>query len=172
MFLTEFFGFFSLSALSTWGFLMAFFFNVFIYSLNIKRKTTALLSSFIMMVSYSTSDYFFTWFSIYNTTYLDWVFYDLTTITLLILAYKLIKTSTASLLYLITGLFINSVLAFLMYLDTSIYSNYKPWIFWDIYACGVLIIDSLMIVSLIVDRDFLGLHIIKNKIYNWKISTV
>jgi hypothetical protein len=56
MFLTELFGVFSLSALAVWGFLMAFFFNVFVYSLGIKQGTTLLLSSFIMAVSYIVGD--------------------------------------------------------------------------------------------------------------------
>lgn len=75
MLLTEFFGFFSLSAFIMWGFLMAFFFNIFVYTLDVKRKTTLLLSSFIMMVSYTISDYFFTWLSIKVKIYLDWAIY-------------------------------------------------------------------------------------------------
>ena len=58
MFLAEFFGYFSLSALVTWAFLMAFFFNLFVYSLGVKRETTLLFSSFIMMASYTATDYF------------------------------------------------------------------------------------------------------------------
>ena len=96
MFLTEFFGLFSLSAFLMWGFLMAFFFNVFVYTLEVKRGTTLLLSSFVMMVSYTLSDYFFTWLSIQNTLYLDWALYDFATIAGLILVYIFIRKTTPS----------------------------------------------------------------------------
>ncbi|KAA1152821.1 hypothetical protein EU510_11770 [Pseudoalteromonas sp. FUC4] len=50
-----------------------------------------------------------------------------------------------------------------MYLDVFIYNNQKPWFFWDIYTFSVTANDLLMVVALIVDRDFLGLHKLKNK---------
>lgn len=163
MFLTEFFGFFSLSAFANWGFLMAFFFNTFVYSLGIKRDTTLLLSSLIMMVSYSLSDYFFTWLSIENSLYLDWALYDYATITALFLAYAGFKRTTSSFLYIIVGLMTNSLLSLCMYLDMYVNNNREPWILWDIYTFSVNIIDFIMIVVLIVDRDFLGLHKLKSK---------
>ncbi len=164
MFLTEFFGFFSLSALVMWGFLMAFFFNIFIYFLDIKRNTTLLLSSFIMMVSYSTSDYFFTWLSIGTSVYLDWALYDYATVAILVGSYFALRKTTSSFLYIIIGLIINSIFSLLMHLDIYVYNNKDSWLFWNIYSFTVNIIDLLMIVALIVDRDFLGLHKIKNKI--------
>lgn len=164
MFLTEFFGFFSLSALTMWGFLMAFFFNAFVYSLGVKRNTTLLLSSFVMMLSYTVSDYFFTWLSIKTTTLLDWAIYDLITIAVLTMAFLIIKKSTSSFLYLIVGLTINFSLFLSMYIDMYIYKNQEPWFLWNIYAFSVNIIDLMMIVALITDRDFLGLHILKSKL--------
>lgn len=164
MFLTEFFGLFSLSAYMMWGFLMAFFFNAFIYSLNIKRNTTLLLSSFIMMVSYSSSDYFYTWLSIQNGFLLDWALYDFGTIVALLIAYAFIKKTTSSFLYLITGLTINSLFFICMYIDMYVFNNQEPWLFWDIYTFSVNLIDLIMIVALIVDRDFLGLHKLKSKV--------
>ena len=165
MFLTEFFGFFSLSAFASWGFLMAFFFNAFVFSLGIKRDTTLLLSSFIMMTSYTLSDYFFTWLSIENSIYLDWALYDYGTIAALTLAFVLFKKTTYSFLYIILGLFINSILSLFMYFDMYLSNNREPWFLWDIYTFGVNIIDLIMIVVLIVDRDFLGLHKLKNKLF-------
>ena len=73
MFLTELFGHFSLSAFIMWAFLMALFFNIFVYSLDIKRNTTLLLSSFVMFLSCALFDYFLDWFSIYDLTYFDFV---------------------------------------------------------------------------------------------------
>ncbi|MEM7174265.1 MAG: hypothetical protein AAF380_03370 [Bacteroidota bacterium] len=164
MFLAEFFGYFSLSAFAMWAFLMAFFFNVFVFSIDIKRSTTLLLSSFVMMVSYTASDYFFTWFSYYETTYLDWAIYDIVTIASLMIFYQFIKKTTPSFLYLVTGLTLNLILVSLMHLDVYIYKNLEPWFFWEVYTFGVNIIDFLMVIALIVDRDFLGLHTLKNKL--------
>lgn len=164
MFLTEFFGFFSLSAFAMWGFLMAFFFNLFVYSLDIKRDSTLLLSSFIMMISYTASDYFLTWISVRTSDYFDWALYDLATVATLMLAYLLLKKTSSSFLYLILGLSINTLFFLAMYLDVFIFGNQKPWLLWDIYTYTVNIIDLIMIVALIVDRDFLFLHSLKNKI--------
>ena len=164
MFLTELFGVFSLSALVVWGFLMAFFFNIFIFSLGIKRKTTLLLSSFIMAASYLTGDYFFTWLSPTPATYLDWAIYDIATLSLLIVVYFFINRTTPSFIYLILGLVLNTAFFMFMYLDLYVYRNTSPWILWDIYSFGVNIIDFTMIVALIVDRDILGLIKLKNGI--------
>ncbi|MDN3406917.1 MULTISPECIES: hypothetical protein [Pseudoalteromonas] len=165
MFITEFFGFFSLSAFASWGFLMAFFFNAFVFTLGIKRNTTLLLSSFIMMLSYTISNYFFTWLSVENSVYLDWALYDYATIAVLVLAFYIFKKTTPSFLYIITGLILNSIFSLSMYLDIYINENRDAWFLWDLYAFSVNIIDLIMIVVLIVDRDFLGLHKLKNKFF-------
>ncbi|MCC9661104.1 MULTISPECIES: hypothetical protein [unclassified Pseudoalteromonas] len=166
MFLTELFGVFSLSAFVVWGMLMAFFFNVFVYTLGVKRKTTLLLSSFIMATSYMAGDFLFTWLSPVPATYLDWALYDVVTIVFLVSSYFVFKKTTPSFLYLIIGLSINTTLFLLMYLDLFIYGNTQPWFFWDIYSFGVNIVDLSMIVALIVDRDFLGLNKFKTFIHN------
>ena len=87
MLLQDLFGLFSLSAFFMWGFLMAFFFNAFVYSLGVKRGTTLLLSSFVMMCSYTLSDYFFTWLSLKNSLYLNFALYDIATIIALLCLY-------------------------------------------------------------------------------------
>jgi hypothetical protein len=51
-----------------------------------------------------------------------------------------------------------------MYLDIYIFGNIEPWYFWDVYTYLVNLIDFVMIVALIVDKDFLGLHKVKNKV--------
>lgn len=162
MYLTELFGLFSLSAFIVWGFMMAFFFNVFVYSLNIKRNSTLLLSSFVMLISYWASDYFFSLLSYSAVSYLDWAIYDVITIVCLLLVFWKVKNTTSSFLYLIVGLIANSLLFLAMYIDTTIANNKEPWVLWDIYSFGVNIIDFMMIVALIVDRDILGLNKLKN----------
>ena len=162
MFLQELFGLFSLSAFFMWGFLMAFFFNVFIYAIGLKKGTTLLLSSFVMMCSYTLSDYFFTWLSLKNSLYLNFALYDVATITALIIVYKLVKKTTPSFLYLVLGLSINTIFFLLMHVDSEIYENTHYWWFWEVYMYTVNLIDITMIVALIVDRDILGLHKLKN----------
>jgi heme O synthase-like polyprenyltransferase len=164
MFLTELFGVFSLSALVVWGFLMAFFFNVFVYSLCVKRNTTLLISSCLMAISYSVGDYFFTWLSPTPATYLDWAIYDVITLFFLVGILVLIKNTTPSFIYLLTGLTINIIFFLLMYFDLYIKGNTTPWILWDMYSFGVNVIDFTMIVVLIVDRDIFCLDKLKDKI--------
>ena len=170
MFLFELFGLFSLSALIMWAFLMAFFFNIFVYSLGVKRNTTLLISSIIMMISYSATDYLYTWISYYNTTYFDWAIHDAIAIVSLLIAYSIVKFSSPSFLYLIVGLSINMLLVLSMHLDVYIYGNQEPWLLWDIYLYSVNTIDLIMVVALIVDRDFLGLHRLKNKFLSYFYS--
>ena len=62
------------------------------------------------------------------------------------------------------GLSINSILFLCMYLDIYILKNKEPWFLWDAYTYTVNLVDFIMIVVLIVDRDFLGLHKFKKKI--------
>ncbi|EAW29280.1 hypothetical protein ATW7_10688 [Alteromonadales bacterium TW-7] len=164
MFLQELFGLFSLSAFFMWGFLMAFFFNVFIYAIGLKKGTTLLFSSFVMMCSYTLSDYFFTWLSLKNSLYLNFALYDVATITALIIVYKFVKKTTPSFLYLVLGLSINTIFFLLMHVDSEIYENTHYWWFWEVYMYTVNLIDITMIVALIVDRDILGLHKLKNTI--------
>ncbi|ASM49163.1 hypothetical protein PESP_a0990 [Pseudoalteromonas espejiana DSM 9414] len=57
------------------------------------------------------------------------------------------------------------IYAGLMYIDVNLYKNNEHWFLWDAYSYSVFSIDLLMIVALIVDRDFLGLHKLKNKLF-------
>ncbi|HCV05574.1 hypothetical protein E5N72_16180 [Pseudoalteromonas sp. MEBiC 03607] len=160
-------GFFSLSAMSAWGFLMAFFFNIFVYCIDEnKRKTTLLFSSFIMMLSYLGGDYFFNWITYTATTFLDWALYDLATLIFLAISFFVIKRTTPSFIYLIVGLIINTILFLAVYLDVEVYKNTTHWILWDIYSLGVNIVDFTMIIALIVDRDFLLLNKLKNAVFS------
>ncbi|BED88354.1 hypothetical protein PspMM1_08220 [Pseudoalteromonas sp. MM1] len=126
-----------------------------------------MLSSFVMMVSYTLSDYFFTWLSIKTTVYLDWAIYDVLTILILYVSLACKKKASFSFIYLIVGLSINLTFFLLMYFDLYVHQNKEEWLLWDIYAVSVNIIDVIMIVALIVDRDILGLNKVKNKILSY-----
>lgn len=163
MYLTEHFGL-SLGALVIWGFMMAFFFNIFIYLATPKKNIVLLISSGVIFLSYFTSDYFYSWFST-TETYLHWALWDLITLFVLGLLCKLSKTPTPpSFIYICIGLSVNSILFLLIYYDIYVKYNREPWFLWDIYSFGVNIVDFTMIVALIVDRDILGLIKLKNGI--------
>ena len=117
------------------------------------------------MLSYTISNYYFTWLSVENSVYLDWALYDYATVSVLTLLYLFVKKTTPSFLYLITGLMLNSLFSLSIYVDVYVNENKEPWVLWDIYSFSVNIIDLIMIVVLIVDRDLLGLHKLKNKLF-------
>jgi hypothetical protein len=90
--------------------------------------------------------------------------YDIATISALILVYKIVKKTTPSFLYLVLGLSINTIFFLLMYIDGSTFGNNQHWWFREVFIYTVNLIDITMIVALIVDRDILGLHKLKNAI--------
>jgi len=117
-----------------------------------------------MFVSYFSSDSFFSWFST-TETYLHWAFWDLVTLSLIILFAKFVKEhNPTSFYYICSGLSVNTLLFLAIYYDIYIKYNKEPWLLWDIYSFGVNIVDLVMIVALIVDRDFLGLIKLKSYI--------
>ena len=166
MYLTEHFGL-SLGALVIWGFMMAFFFNIFVYLATPKKNAILLASSCIIFLSYFTSDYFFSWFST-TETYFHWAMWDIITLFFLGLLWKFVKSPIPpSFIYVCTGLMVNSCLFLLIYNDIYIQYNKEPWILWDIYSFGVNIIDFTMIVALIVDRDILGFIKLKHVVMSF-----
>lgn len=164
MYLTEHFGL-SLGALVVWGFMMAFFFNLFLWFADLKRDKVLLITSFVAFISYFVSDHLFTWFE-NSGIYLQWALYDIATLSLILLGAYVAKASLKScaFVYVVIGLLANTFLFYCMYYDLHIIENTTPWVLWDIYSFGVNIIDFTMIVALIVDRDILGLIRIKNGI--------
>ncbi|MBE0457502.1 hypothetical protein NDQ71_08715 [Pseudoalteromonas sp. KG3] len=164
MYLTEHFGL-SLGALVVWGFMMAFFFNLFLWFADLKRDKVLLITSFVTFISYFVSDHLFTWFE-NSGIYLQWALYDIATLSLILAGAFIVKASLKSpaFVYVVIGLLANTFLFFFMYYDLHIIENTNPWILWDIYSFGVNIVDFTMIVALIVDRDILGLIKLKNGI--------
>ncbi|XQF93269.1 hypothetical protein ACOBV9_04310 [Pseudoalteromonas espejiana] len=95
---------------------------------------------------------------------MDWVIYDLVTIFALISCFLVIKKSSPSFIYLMAGLLLNMLLAFSMYLDVNVFKNQETVVPVGAYSFIVFSSDLLMVVALIVDRDFLGLHKLKYKL--------
>jgi len=144
-----------------WGFLMAFLYAL-VSGINKADKSLIYIAA-IMMCSYTFSDLL----PILNNIYLDWILYDLLTITLLIAAIftSYVLTSTAS-NYIIFGLFVNACLTIAIYYDLYVLNNIDEWWFWSVYSIGVNVIDLLMIAVLFINKDFLGLIKLKRFIFN------
>ncbi|WP_158684636.1 hypothetical protein [Pseudoalteromonas sp. T1lg48] len=59
--------------------------------------------------------------------------------------------------YCAVGLVLNAMLHIVMHLDIVIQGNREPWWLWSLYSIGINLNDALMIIVLVVNRDFLGL---------------
>lgn len=149
------------SAFIQWGFLMAFLYSL-VSGINKADKSLIYIAA-IMMCSYIFSDLLL----ILNNIYLDWIIYDLLTITILIAAIftSYVLTSTAS-NYIILGLFVNACLTIAIYYDLYVLNNIDEWWLWSVYSIGVNVIDLLMIAVLFINKDFLGLIKLKRFIFN------
>lgn len=151
------------------GMFLAFLLNSFFYVSGISKNISLLFTSAVMASSYFTSNHF-----IYlNDTfaedmYLTWVAYDLITIFFILFLNRFFKQPlcTAS-KYVIAGLTLNAVLCLLIHLDLRVLLNRDPWWFWYFYTLGINTIDVIMVAALILDRDFLGVTIIKNRVKNY-----
>lgn len=147
----------SLSAMVVWGFLMALLFNILMNLTKQKKDNLLLFSSFVMFCSYFTSDHFYELF-FQASTYLTWFVYDVVTLLVIfIFSYKFTNKISAGVIYTYIGLSINSLLFLAMYFDRFIFKNDVRWVLWDLYSAGVNIIDFIMIIGLIVNKDYLGI---------------
>ncbi|PAJ72120.1 hypothetical protein CJF42_22885 [Pseudoalteromonas sp. NBT06-2] len=147
----------TLAALVVWGFLMAFLFNVLLKVAAPKKENLILVSSFIMFLSYFISDDFFNLFAL-PEIYITWFVYDLVTLCLIFgFAYILKEKIPSSIKYIIVGLIINSLLFLAMHIDIVINRNQERWLLWDIYTVGVNLVDFIMIIALIFNKDYLGI---------------
>ncbi len=142
-----------LGAFIEWGFLMAFLFNL---AINInKTDSRVLVISFIMMISYFISG--FVKLSIYS--YLNWLYFDLLTIFVILAWMYFAKVvNFCGTTYILFGLTLNSILMLSIYIDIFIYENKSEWFLWTLYSFGVNTVDVLMILVLLVNKDFLYLH--------------
>jgi hypothetical protein len=70
--------------------------------------------------------------------------------------------------YLIAGLCINAALFMAMQIDRTVSSNYEFWWLWMLYGFSTLIVDFIMAVVLIANKDILGLVKLKNVVLNRK----
>ncbi|WP_140394336.1 hypothetical protein [Pseudoalteromonas sp. A601] len=70
-------------------------------------------------------------------------------------------------LYIIIGLTVSMLLFLAMHIDINVLMNYEPWWFWTFYSITVNVMDVMMIIALLTNKDFLGLL----GCYRWVFET-
>jgi len=153
-----------LGILITWLFVFTFLYNLSAAINKSDNSRTQL--SFIMMVSYTLSLYI----NIYTPLrYLQLFAFDVVTIAV-ILIWRLClgKVIPIGFYYLLVGLCINAALFMAMHIDRIVSTNYEFWWLWMLYGFSTLIVDFIMAVVLIANKDILGLVKLKNILLNRK----
>ncbi|MDP2633975.1 MULTISPECIES: hypothetical protein [unclassified Pseudoalteromonas] len=101
-------------------------------------------------------------------TYLFWFTFNLACLLII-----LRLTSGANLgklpakLYVIIGLTVNMLLFLAMHIDINVLMHYEHWWFWTFYSITVNVMDVMMIIALLTNKDFLGLL----GCYRWGVET-
>ena len=137
------------------GMLMAFLLNLFFYVSELNQNKSLVVTSFFMAVSYFSSNHFIELESSNTNLYIEWFIYDLITLLLIVFSHYFLKNTSTATKYIYTGLVINSVLYALIHIDLIVLWNREVWWFWTFYSIGVNVVDFLMIVALITNKDFL-----------------
>ena len=137
-------------AFSQWGFLMAFLYCL-ASSINKENKSPVYLSS-LMLCSYISSGYI----NLLESLYLNWALYDFITIlALFILKYLKVLKCSKAFYFIIISLTTNAVLTLIMHYDLYVLYNIEPWWYWSFYSIGVNSIDTLMMLSLVLNKNIL-----------------
>ncbi|KTD95621.1 MULTISPECIES: hypothetical protein [unclassified Pseudoalteromonas] len=154
-----------LGILITWLFVFTFLYNLSAAINKPDNSRTQL--SFIMMVSYTLSLYI----DMYTPLlYLQLFAFDVVTIAVIFIwRLCLGKVIPIGFYYLIVGLCINASLFMAMHIDIMVNLNYEFWWLWMLYGFSTLIVDFIMAVVLIANKDILGLVKLKNILLNRKI---
>ena len=116
-------------------------------------------------------DFYFRIHASYNVYYPNSLYLILDILTVLVLV-NFCKASSyrdsVCRYYLIICLLLNSLLFLLAQIDTLlIYNNYKPggaWRFWNVFSIGVNIFDLIMVLVLVIQKDFLGWYKLTEKV--------
>jgi len=144
---------------------LAFLLNAFFYVSSISKNISLLITSFLMAASYFTSNHFIDLSASTENLYVSWIFYDAVTIVLILLTNKLFKQQLCIAgRYVLVGLSVNALLCLLLHIDLWVLYNREAWWFWYFYTLAINTIDVVMVAALILDRDFLGISLLKRKI--------
>lgn len=152
-------------AFTQWGFLMAFLYCL-TSTINKENKSPVYLSA-LMLCSYISSGYI----NLLENLYLSWALYDFITIlALLTLQYFKVLQRSAAFHFIIISLTINAVFTLILHYDLYVLYNIEPWWYWSFYSIGVNSIDTLMMLSLVLNRNIIQMLHLKAFKLNLKKS--
>ena len=153
-----------LGILITWLFVFTFLYNLSAAINKSDNSRTQL--SFIMMASYTLSLYI----DMYTPLlYLQLFAFDMVTIAVIFIWRLCLGTVIpVGFYYLIVGLCINASLFMAMHIDIIVNLNYEFWWLWMLYGFSTLIVDFIMALVLIINKDILGLLKLKKTLLNRK----
>ena len=150
------------------GMLLAFLLNLFFYVSELNQDKSLVITSFLMALSYFCSNHFIILENSNENLYIEWFTYDLVTLILIFFAHSVINLTSTATRYIYVGLIINSILYALIHIDLMVLWNREAWWFWTFYSFGVNVVDFLMIVALITNKDFLLIKKIKWNLFKRK----
>ncbi|WP_462157380.1 hypothetical protein [Pseudoalteromonas sp. GB56] len=141
-----------IEAFVSWGFMMALLFNLVSYSDPSMRSRSPLWITVIINISYACTspispNYFL---------YPSYILADLLTIACIFWVQKY-RYRTAAFYYCCFFLCCNSLLHTAIFIDFDVLGNTDAWWLWTLYSTGINFNDAMMIIVLIINRDFLGL---------------
>lgn len=171
---------FLFSHIATWLFFMALLFNFVRTSISHsskkeKHKTSdTFILSLVMFLSYVSAipiDYLFRLTEATSVFYPKTFYLVLDLVTIWILFHFFRMNSCVGKIckrYLLIALSANSLLFFLAQLDLFLmyegYKELKPWWFWSLFTVGINTFDLIMILILVIQKDFLGWYKLNEKI--------
>jgi len=147
------------------GMLLAFLLNLFFYVSDLNKNKSLVVTSFLMALSYFCSNHFISLENTNENIYIEWFTYDLVTLLGIFFFHRFISNISTATKYIYAGLTINSVLYALIHIDLMVLWNREVWWFWTFYSFSINVVDFLMIVALITNKDYLFISEIKNKIF-------
>ncbi len=132
---------------------MALLFNIVSFSSHENRVNSPLFLSLIIFLSYLATSH------THNSSemYIYYVYADILTIALISIYIYYTADRYPAQLYCILALVFNACLFLYMHIDLHVNGNVEPWWFWTFYSFGINVADTIIIVSLIINKDFLGL---------------
>jgi hypothetical protein len=153
-----------LGILITWLFVFTFLYNLSAAINKPDNSRTQL--SFIMMASYTLSLYI----DMYTPLlYLQLFAFDVVTIAVIFIwRLCLGKVIPVGFYYLIVGLCINASLFMAMHIDMIVNPTHEFWWLWMLYSFSAPIVDFIMALVLIANKDILGLVKLKSVVLNRK----
>lgn len=171
---------FLFSHLATWLFFMVLLINFVSTSIsegsnNEKQKAAdAFLLSLVMFFSYASAipiDYLFRLTEATSLFYPKTFYLVLDLVTIWILFNFFRMNSCVGKIckrYLLIALSANSLLFFLAQLDLFLmyegYKELKPWWFWSLFTVGINTFDLIMVLVLVIQKDFLGWYKLAEKV--------